>query len=155
MSDLRQSDDMLATEVQRVLALDPTVNVHDLRVEAQDGTVRLYGISPSAQEVRRALELIAQVRGVQAVDNLIAVDTPLGVTDAHLQEQAQSAAGAVDGRISVQVSNGLAILRGSVDDPAVLDRVTAAVERIPGIGGVRSDVVLTRLMANTAPFDRE
>ena len=142
MAEPLPTEGLRAEAVERALALDPQVNIRDLRVEVVNGIVRLRGVVTSLQVARRARELVAQIPGVTAVDTLLAVEAPQRATDAELQEAAQTAAAGADPRIAVQVADGVAILRGEVDDPRALDAVVEAVEQVPGIKDLRRDVVL-------------
>lgn len=76
-----------------------------------DGRVRVQGVVSSLQAARRAKELVAQIDGVAAVDDALAVEEARGATDEALEQEAQAAAANADPRLSVQVSDGVAILR--------------------------------------------
>ncbi|MGV3723585.1 MAG: BON domain-containing protein [Actinomycetota bacterium] len=140
-----QSDEALAGKVEQALVRDPEVAIHDLRVDVVDGVVRLFGVSSNLQEVRRASELAAGLPGVSAVDNLVAVESPHTPTDLKLREAARAAGASVDSRVEVDVQDGVAILRGEVEHPAMADEVIHAVERVPGVKGPRSEVTSTSL----------
>jgi len=147
-SDVALTAEALAAQVEQVLAEDPEVNVDDLRVDVVDGVIHLFGVSPSLREVRRAEELAAQLSGVRAVDNLLAVESPQAPTDEELQEEARAAAASVDPRVEVVVADGVAILRGEVEHPKTVDDVIDAVEQVPGLKELRSEVTFTSLTAH-------
>jgi osmotically-inducible protein OsmY len=153
--DIHQ-DEAVVARVKDALAHEPQIDMDNLRVEVKGGTVRLYGITRSLQAVRRAGEVAAQVPGVTALDNMLAVEEPRGRGDGQLQEAAATAvanAGA-DNRISIEVSDGLAILRGEVENPSVDDPVIAALEKVPGLKGIRNDVLFQNAAEARAPFDQ-
>lgn len=142
------TDEALAGQVEQAFAKDPDVNVDDLRVDVVDGVVRLFGVSSSLREVRRATELAVQLPGVNAVDNLLAVESSHTPTDLELRESARAAGASADPRIEVEVEDGVAILRGEVEHPAMADEVIHAVERVPGIKELRTEVTFTSLTAH-------
>jgi osmotically-inducible protein OsmY len=148
------SDARLAQEVERALAHDPQVSIHDLRVDAVNSVVRLCGASHSLKTIRRARMLAAQVPGVSAVDSALAVELPRAASDADLERAAQSAVGTLDPRVQVQVADGVAILRGELDRSADLDRIVAAVEQIPGIKDLRPQVTFRAHLNGAPPFER-
>src|SRR5207248_9515508 len=130
----------LAEEVRQALTLDAEVSIDNLRVDVIDGRVRLGGVAGTLRAVHRAEELVASCPGVVALDNALSVEDAHGSSDAELQDQASAALAGVTMPVSLQVSNGIAILRGEVESPSVLDAAVAAIERVPGIKGIRSDV---------------
>lgn len=141
------TDDALAAEVEHFLAEDPEVNIGDLRVDAVDGVVRISGVSASLREVRRAETLAAQVPGVRAVENLMAVESAQPPSDRELQETARAA---TDSNVEVEVADGVAILRGEVERPEELDTVIHALEQVPGLKELRSEVTFTTRAADAA-----
>jgi len=84
---------------------------------------------------------VAGCRGVVALDSAISAEEARGGSESELQERTRSAA--ANAPVSIQVSDGIAILRGQVESPAALDTVIAAIERVPGIKGIRSDVTFS------------
>src|SRR5262245_10224534 len=107
------TNELLQDEVEHAFALDPQMSVRDLTVQVvDDGMVRVQGVVSSLQAARRATERVAQIDGVAAIDNCLAVEAPRGATDTALQQEAQAAVANADPRLSVQVSDSIAILRG-------------------------------------------
>lgn len=66
-------DDWISAEVWRRLDSDRRVDAAEIAVESRAGVVVLSGIAASTDEVRRALRLAADVRGVQQVVNRLRV----------------------------------------------------------------------------------
>jgi hypothetical protein len=67
----RAQDDLLITEVKSALAEDEISNGYPVQVDADHGTVTLSGVVASADDVTAAAEDAADVRGVEAVRNLL------------------------------------------------------------------------------------
>lgn len=141
------ADTTLAARVEHALGEDPEVSICDLRVDVVDGVVHLSGVSATLAGVRRAEELAAQIPEDGEVDNLLSVESPQSRTDGELREQARAAAASVDARVDVEVEDGIAVLRGEVERPELLDEVIRAVERVPGLRELRSEVTFTSLTA--------
>jgi osmotically-inducible protein OsmY len=55
------------------------------------------------------------------------------------------AATVVDRRFEVDVSDGVAVLRGEVERPAMIDEAMRAIERVPGLKELRSEATFTTL----------
>ena len=67
-SEQQQDDGRIAAQVQAVLA-DGALNLSGLSVKSVQGVVELSGIAASAEDARRAIELVRQVPGVRGVKN--------------------------------------------------------------------------------------
>jgi osmotically-inducible protein OsmY len=68
-----ESDELLATAVHEALAKDRRVDAQQVRVQANDGTVRLLG-EVDTNEERAAAETVAtKVPGVRRVENQLSV----------------------------------------------------------------------------------
>lgn len=142
-----RSDEELAAQVQRVLAHEPSQSLAAVQVDAVDGLVRLFGVCPTLAEVRRASELVSQAPGVRAVENLLAVESAHPLADAELQEQASAAAARVEPRLEVEVEDGVVVLRGELENPDRMDAVVHAVERVPGLKELHTEVTFTTVAA--------
>ena len=68
-----QSDELLATAVHEALAKDRRVDAQQVRVQANDGIVRLLGEVDTNQERAAAEEVASRVRGVRRVENQLSV----------------------------------------------------------------------------------
>lgn len=143
-------DERIALEVEQAFAYDPEVDVDNVRVKVVDGRVRLTGVAGSLYEVHRAQALAAQVPGTVAVDSLLAVESPAPPTDAQLQQVVEAALAAVDPRLEAEVADGVAVLRGRVESSKLLDPAVDALERVPGLKALRSEVLFTELVSGEA-----
>ena len=70
---LAQPDELLATAVHEALAKDRRVDAQQVRVEAQDGAVRLLGEVDTNEERDAAADVARRVPGVRRVDNELGV----------------------------------------------------------------------------------
>lgn len=147
MTNAFLTDDELVAQVQRTLSHEPSKSLADVRVDAVAGLVRLSGVCPTLAEVRRASELVSGTPGVRAVENLLAVESPHPQTDAALQDQVGEGVGRIEPRLAVEVSDGVAVLRGELDTPDRMDAVVHAVERVPGIKELHTEVTFTTTAA--------
>lgn len=68
-------DSTITTKVKTAFATDKTVSAMDVRVETNNGNVRLSGFVDSAEEKRRAEEVARSVAGVKSVTNAITVQS--------------------------------------------------------------------------------
>ncbi len=79
-------DSAIAADVRKALKRDPYVGAYNTVVTVSDGTVRISGSVDSYFDKAQADDIAAQVGGVAAVDNRLAVDAPAGalVYDRHI-----------------------------------------------------------------------
>ena len=68
-------DSTITTKVKTAFATDKTVSAMDVRVETNNGNVRLSGFVDSAEEKRRAEEVARSVAGVKSITNAITVQS--------------------------------------------------------------------------------
>jgi osmotically-inducible protein OsmY len=54
------------------------------------------------------------------------------------------------GRMNVNVENGIVVVRGTVDDQALISTIERRIQRIPGVAGVRNLLHLTGTPAPTS-----
>lgn len=71
-------DATITTKVKSAFATDKTVDAMDIRVETNQGNVRLSGFADSPAEKQRAEEIARNVSGVRSVTNAITVQSPAG-----------------------------------------------------------------------------
>lgn len=142
------TDEGLAGLVEQILAEDPVIDANLVRVKVTDGVVRLSGVSRSLHEIRRMKELAAQQPAVRASDSLLLVEVTHLPSQEELREEAQTAVASVTSPLEVEVADGTAILRGSVPQPELLDQAILAVEQVPGLKDLRSEVTFTSLASH-------
>ncbi len=81
-------DDWISAEVWRRLGQDRRVDAAEMAVDTRDGVVVVSGIAASTREVRRALQIAADVRGVRQVVNRLRVLPTSGAS--HLLQAARA-----------------------------------------------------------------
>ncbi|REK09065.1 MAG: BON domain-containing protein [Planctomycetota bacterium] len=116
------SDSELKDDVRAALSGDPATEDYDVRVDVRDGVVLLRGTVDSWQQQELAERVVAAVRGVTEVRNLVAVDSGRDRTDQEIEEEVvaalQSSVLIDDGLIDVEVDDRKVMLSGSVGSAA-------------------------------------
>ena len=74
-SQTDQRDAALEHKVEQRFSKDKQLAKHDLQVDVTSGTATLRGSVPSSSLKERAEQMAGQVKGVEAVENLIEVQT--------------------------------------------------------------------------------
>lgn len=69
----RRSDDSIKEDICERLTQDPVIDASDVEVQVQDGEVTLTGTVAGRIEKSRADDIIAEIRGVKNIENLITV----------------------------------------------------------------------------------
>jgi hypothetical protein len=70
----KRSDERIAEDVNERLFLDPHVDATDIEVTVNNGEVQLKGSVEDREQKRRAEDIIADVPGVQHIDNLLRIE---------------------------------------------------------------------------------
>lgn len=156
------NDLQMKNEVIAKLSTDERIDSSGIRVEVNDGVVKLAGTVPSATEVALAFAAAAVVSGdANIVDalNVAQPGTPDLTADGHLKvslNRILAAEPEIDpSRIKVMVQDGRVTLEGSVDAGWKKSYVEALVERCRNVTGVDSalTVVPTKGAADQATAD--
>jgi len=135
-------DATLQSKIEGRLAkagLDKSAN---LQVEVKDGVASLTGITLSLRDRRRAEE--AAAKETKTVDSRIQV-FPEKRSDRELEKGVADAVlgyvyyGVFDS-ISASVTDGVAVIQGSVRDELRRDQILDRVERVPGLREVKSEI---------------
>jgi len=128
--------------IVRALQYDPRVDVGEVTVEVDDGAVALTGTVGDLRAKRAAAQDADEIVGVEAVDDGLVVRR--GPPDDELEQRIQrsfrrdvylSAA-----PVSVRVDEGVATLRGTVEQGFVKDRAEDLAAATTGIGAVVNEV---------------
>ena len=141
----------LATKLR--LVADKRTPALDVRVDAHDGAVTLFGMVPSAEARAAAEENAWRARGVKRVVNRLQVVPPSKqeAVKAHddrveraVRKALESRPELSDARIDVDVRNGVARLTGTV--PTEQQRLTAALaaRSVTGLKSVHDDLRVSR-----------
>lgn len=81
------SDETLQSQVERRLRMEGDIRWRDLKVEANDGVVTLYGIVGSKEERGKATDVASTVENIREVVNRILVAP--GTSETRLADEAQ------------------------------------------------------------------
>ncbi len=144
------SEELLQQRVEEAFARDAVLEPYRLTARVRDQEVHLYGDAPTYHVRARAQEVAERVSGVAAVVNEINVTYEATTkSDREIKEEIEDQffwSPFVDGGdIEVEVEDGVATLRGTVDSPRELN---AAIENVLQ-AGARS--VENKLVVRDAP----
>lgn len=138
------SDTDIAEAARHALAWDVIVVDHHVRIRVEQGWVRLEGELAWAFERERAQTVVAHLRGVKGVTNLITLrpHTPPGDL-AHTIEAAFRRSDDMDaGQVRVEADAGKVTLRGTVHNWADIDAASLTAWRAPGVTTVDNQIVV-------------
>jgi osmotically-inducible protein OsmY len=145
-------DMWITSEAKLRLMANPDTPALDINVDTFDGVVTLFGSVPTQQAKQQATNEVRKVGGVSSVKNELQVvpkakEERVSASDDSVEEAIAKRIGArdelEDADIDVEVSNGVARLKGSV--ASYSDRLTA-ITVARGTSGVRA--VLDELKLN-------
>lgn len=138
-------DTVITVKIKSAYAVDPMVSALDVKVVTFNGIVQLSGFVDSVEQVRKAEEIAAGIKGVKLVkNNIIVKDGEEGTIGGYIDDSVISAkvksAFAVDKTVNaldvkVDTFNGVVQLSGFVDS---VEQSRKAEEIAAGIKGVRS-----------------
>ncbi len=132
-------DTRLAYEVERAISHLPGVNIHDLRVEVQDGRARLIGVVEEYSQKQAALDAAMAVDGILGTLDSIAVETPRPARDRDLASELDEALSAEDedpAGVGASAVRGQAQLRGYAASVEDLGRAITTAGEVSGTVGV-------------------
>jgi osmotically-inducible protein OsmY len=116
----------------------------EIAMSEHGGTVTLRGSLGSLHQVRTAVELAQTARGVRRVDNQLSLDPLDHWKDGELRGIALQALMSDDkvpaDHIEVHATGGWVTLKGEVRHQEETDAAFAAVEHLPGIGGITNEI---------------
>lgn len=144
------SDGELLEGVQAALAAEPLAAHHSISARIKHGVVTLRGRVDTLAEERAVLEAAEKVKGVRDVICALRIgqieptDQPVPIVDdATLLSEVMAAITEVGVTIyqnESYVRDGVAHLRGLVDDRRALRQAVQAAWRVPGLQGVRTEL---------------
>lgn len=118
--DAEVPDDVLQQRVADALRRDALLGRGRVQALVSNGTVHLVGTADSAEERRRAQDVVASLNGVLHLDSDIVVRQRLGLLDAELEHGIERSLAwdsqLADARLQVSVDDGVATVTGRVDD---------------------------------------
>ncbi len=144
--DYRYPDDtVIQGYIRAWIARDPRLNTRAVHVNVAQGIVTLEGSVGSLAARTAAPETANTVRGVWRVDNRLLVEERR--VDARLEREARQALARATGvdehAITVDVSAGVATLRGAAESRFARSAAESAVERVPGIRELHDEIELS------------
>jgi osmotically-inducible protein OsmY len=138
-----KSDREISSAIERQLEADAAVSAHLIDLQVRDGIAVLSGSVNHLLARERAQLLAETVRGVRSVVNTLTVN-PVNRSDKDIATDAKIAIArdpATDlYEVGVEVINGTAILRGSVDSLAERQLAGQVVSGVRGIKPVQNDL---------------
>ncbi len=141
------TDQQIADAVENEFLFDQAVQSADLTTVVNDGVVTLTGTVDNLLEKERAVRIAETVRGVESVDNRLAVEPGIGKTDAEVRsdiEQAMLADPAADAyEVTVGVSEGYVTLSGATDSWQEKQLAAKLAKSVTGVIGVDNDITVT------------
>jgi osmotically-inducible protein OsmY len=144
VSPPERSDEEIATDVQRALALDPATEAYQVDVQVSDGVVTLTGTVESWAERELAGRVVKRVRGVRKLGNDISVvhkeERPDNEIQADVERQLEIDALVYDPLIDVSVEDGEVVLSGTVGSAAE-KRQAVEDARVAGVKEVEADAL--------------
>ncbi|MCF6157437.1 MAG: BON domain-containing protein [wastewater metagenome] len=143
------SDIVITQRVKEAFATDPAVNKGDINVETYEGVVQLSGFVDTSEQVSRAGEIAAGVKGVKSVKNtLIVKEEGLGefIDDSIIIAKIKTSF-ALDPTVSalsikVNSLNGAVQLSGFVDSAEEARRAEEIAAGVKGVKLVENDIIV-------------
>ena len=139
------SDKEIAVAIEKHLSEDRAVSFKKITVDVKSGIATLSGSVNNLLAKDRAGEAAETIRGVRSVVNTITVN-PVKRPDDEITKDAKSALAqdpATDlYEAGVQVTNGAAILTGTVDSLAERELAGQVVKAVKGIKAVKNDLTV-------------
>jgi osmotically-inducible protein OsmY len=142
MNTVERADLQLKNDVLSELRYEPSVQVSDIGVLVEDGTVTLNGYTTSYGEKQAAVRALKRVAGVRAIADDIEIKLPdsISLTDGDI---ATAAINHIDwsstipvGTVTVKVRKGWVTLEGEVEWWYLKDSAEKLVEQLSGVKGV-------------------
>lgn len=132
----------LAERVKEALLLNTESAGIDVKVEVQDGVVRLHGIVDTFSQVHACEQIARRVPGVTRVQNDLTVHAEKGWTDELARKELNRRLSARDNTeaVSAEVVNGAVTLLGHVATAADEEEALRIARGVPSVKEVRSQI---------------
>lgn len=139
---MRPKDDQeIIGEVIAALAASPNVHAMNIRVDSDQGHVRLVGVVDTLDEKVAACEIALRIPGVKEVENHLVVAADGKVSDLELErEEEQRLAEEGLQEVGVRVNAGTAFLMGVVPSHSVEEQAIDAAGSVQGVREVVSEL---------------
>lgn len=150
-------DETIAACVRRTLTVDPVLEKSEIIVSVNSGEVGIVGKVSSLTEKQIAETVVSEIDGVTSVINQLTVastgDRPDSELEAEIKALINNSTELAGSQISVNVSDGLAELSGTVTTAWQKDR-SAQLASLPGVERVSAEAVSVDSQ-KAAPHRRE
>jgi len=138
-------DDRITKEIKESLDKEMSESAMDINVQSKNGFVTLSGIVDSLAEKRAAEEITTTIKGVRGIENNITISTDGTITDKEIEMEVinklrnsrykNSLIG-----VSANVSDGVAVLKGSVKTLRDKNLAVNEAEKAFGVKDVVSNI---------------
>jgi osmotically-inducible protein OsmY len=145
------TNDDVARRVEKEILDEKKVEIENLKVLHNNGTIYLEGVAKLYGSRYKAEKEALKVKGVQRVENQIAV-TPGDVSTIDIETQIISKIrshlrGSPFDLISVKVNNGFVTLTGNVRDQSLVNDAMESVIWVRGVRGVDNKIEMASIAA--------
>lgn len=149
----------LSKRVRRALTRNPNIDGTRVAIEVTNRQVRLGGSVSSVAEKLLAEDEARAATGVGEVTNAISVAVPRPRSDVRIMGEILRVWSVCLGldlsRVSAEVRNGIAFIRGTVASARLKSAAEELVLSIPFVGGVINDLAVSRRsFPERVPFER-
>lgn len=145
-------DTVITVKIKSAYTIDPVVSALDVKVVTFNGIVQLSGFVNNIEQVRKAEEIAAGVKGVKLVkNNIIVKDGEEGTIGGYIDDSVISAkvksAFAVDKTVSaldvkVDTFKGVVQLSGFVDTAEQVRKAEEIAAGVKGVKSVRNNIIV-------------
>ncbi len=145
-----QTDERIESSVRNSYVFKTFLKDDSIKTQAKDGVVTLSGTVKHESHKKMASETVANLPGVQSVDNRLEFKgiSPGENSDEFLSVQVVLAVWLRhklgDIRPQVNVENGIAILHGEVKNESQLERTSEYARDVKGIKGVKNEMTVAK-----------
>lgn len=140
------TDKDITVAIESRFLVDPTVPSDGIDVHTDNGVVMLSGEVPTLLARERAGKIVASIRGVQALMNIIGVNPTNRLGDKELRSKVFAALAADPAsdsyEITVQVDQGRVMLTGTVESWQEKQLTEEVVKSVKGVQSLRSRITV-------------
>lgn len=147
-------DNRISKEIKEAIDKEMSESAMDVNVVTRDGHVTLSGIVDTLAEKRAAEEIATNIKKIKSIENCITISTDGYIADKEIEMEVINKLRNSDFNdrivgVSANVSDGVAILKGSVETLRDKKRAVNEAEKALGV----KDVVSNIKIETTGSFD--